>query len=188
MDLSLFTSFFMSFSSFLDHQDKLTAALVMIITKVVFSVTFLPISPLTVLDGFIFGTFWGTIVSIIGNTLGASLAFLLARYLLRNFVENTILVRYPKFDEFKERLFKRSVYTIIVLRLIPIFPYSFLNFSLALTKVSFKDYFIATFFGMIPGTIIFVHFGYSIKHFSLVNLTISILGLLCLILIGKKLK
>ena len=55
--------------------------------------------------------------------------------------------------------------TVLWVRLIPNVAYDIQNYSLGLTKVRLKDYFLATFFGIIPGTFGFVYLGYSLSDF-----------------------
>jgi uncharacterized membrane protein YdjX (TVP38/TMEM64 family) len=47
---------------------------------------------------------------------------------------------------------------VFLLRLSPVFPFNFLNYGLGLTKVCFRDYFLAS-IGMLPGTLLYVYYG-----------------------------
>ncbi|MEX0918533.1 MAG: TVP38/TMEM64 family protein [Candidatus Paceibacterota bacterium] len=145
-----------------------------------------PGTPLTLLSGSIFGNLWGTIVSIIGNTLGALLAFLLSRYLFSRYVYEKILPRYPRIMEFNEKIKRKGIATVAALRLIPLFPFNALNFLLGVTGIRTRDYFIGSFFGMIPGTFMFVYLGNSLTTFSFANVVIGLIGIGLLIVIGKK--
>lgn len=46
-----------------------------------------------------------------------------------------------------------------LLRLSPIFPFNLLNYALGLTKISLRSYFLASWIGMIPGTVMYVYIG-----------------------------
>ncbi len=181
----MFTKYFEIFAQFVNQQDLFTAGLYMILAKIISGVTFVPGTPLTILSGALFGTFWGTIISIIGNLLGAVCAFFIARYIFRDFVQKKILGKYPSLDKFENRLFTKGLHTVIILRLLPIFPYNFLNFALAVTEVKFKDFFLGSAIGMIPGTIAFVHFGDSVKMLSYFNIAISVLAIILLFFLGR---
>ena len=52
---------------------------------------------------------------------------------------------------------KKGFLTTLFLRFIPLFPFNGLNFALGLTRVKFKDYFLATLIGIIPGSFILVN-------------------------------
>jgi uncharacterized membrane protein YdjX (TVP38/TMEM64 family) len=46
-----------------------------------------------------------------------------------------------------------------LLRLSPLFPFNLLNYSLGLTRVGLRDYVLASWIGMMPGTLLFVWLG-----------------------------
>ena len=41
----------------------------------------------------------------------------------------------------------------------PVFPFNLLNYAYGLTRVRFRDYFFASWIGMLPGTIMYVYLG-----------------------------
>jgi uncharacterized membrane protein YdjX (TVP38/TMEM64 family) len=47
---------------------------------------------------------------------------------------------------------------VFLLRLSPAFPFNFMNYALGVTRVSFRDYLIAS-LGMLPGTLLYVYYG-----------------------------
>ena len=167
-------------------ESPVLAASMIIAVQAIFTSLAFPGLPITLFIGGIFGPIWGVIVAIIGNTIGSSVSFLLSRYLLRNYVSQKILSKYPKMQDYEERLKKNGFTTVLVLRLIPLFPYNATNFFLGVTKIRFNDYLVASFFGMIPGTILFVGLGGSLKDLDPLSLTLNILGIVLLIYFGKK--
>lgn len=177
-----------NFIHLIEAQDKFTAAVYIIIAKIISGVFFVPATPLTILSGAMFGTFVGSIISIIGNLAGAVLAFFLARYIFKDFVQKKILIKYPMINKYEDQLFTNGFKTVIFLRLVPLFPYNFLNFALAVTEVKFKDFFWGSFWGMIPGTVAYVYFGESVKMLSVINIIFSLVAIGGLIYLGKILK
>lgn len=167
------------------EQDPQLTALYLIIAKIIGAVLLFPGTPLTLLAGATLGVFWGSIVSIIGNSLGATLAFLISRYFLRNYVSKTIYTKYPTIQKYEARFFNRGLVTVILLRLIPLFPFNVLNYLLGVTQVKTKDYLIGTVFGIIPGTIAFVYFGKAITMLSPFHIISSIIAIAGLTYIGK---
>lgn len=165
--------------------NPLTTAGILILLKTLTAPLGFPGTPLTLLSGSLFGHFYGTLLSVIGNTLGATLAFLLSRYVFREYVEKNVLTLYPRIREYEERLSRNALTTVIVLRLIPLFPFNGLNFLLGVTSISLKDYFIGSLVGMIPGTFLFVYFGESLRMLSLPNILLAIAGILVLTFFGK---
>ena len=47
----------------------------------------------------------------------------------------------------------------LLTRLSPVFPYNLLGYLYGITNVKFRDYFFASWIGMLPGTVMFVYFG-----------------------------
>lgn len=179
------TDIFNSFIFLIENSDKATAALLLIVGKIISGIFFLPGTPLTILAGVVLGSWVGTGVAIVGNVLGATLAFLLARYILKKYVQEKILPKYPNLKKYEEELFEKGFYTVLFLRLIPLFPFNALNFLLAVTKVKFKDYFLGTLIGIVPGTFAFVFLGESIKMLSAVNILLAAVAIFGLGYLGR---
>lgn len=161
------------------------AGIYLIVAKIVGAMLFFPGAPLTLLAGATLGTFKGSIVSIIGNSLGAIFAFYISRYLLQDMVQSKLLIKYPKINDYDKKLSSNGLVTVIILRLIPLFPFNALNYVLGVTRVKTKDYILGTVIGIIPGTIAFVYFGEALVMLSIVHITLAIIIIVVLIYIGK---
>ncbi len=122
------------------------------------TVFFIPGSLITLGSGFIFGAFWGTIYVSIGSILGATFAFLIGRYLARDWVAKQ-LEGNQKFKAIDEAVAQEGWKIVGLTRLSPIFPFNLLNYAFGLTNVSLKDYFLASWIGMFPGTVLYVYIG-----------------------------
>lgn len=120
----------------------------------------LPAIPITVIGGVLFGPIHGTVYVIIGATIGASIAFLVARYMGREWVEG--FIKEGRLKELDEKVEKQGWKIVAFTRLIPLFPFNFLNYAFGLTKIRFSHYVIASFIFMLPGAIAFVVFSSSI--------------------------
>ncbi|MBI5971521.1 MAG: TVP38/TMEM64 family protein [Deltaproteobacteria bacterium] len=135
----------------------------------------LPGLPITVIGGVLFGPFWGSVYTVIGATIGATIAFLIARAMGRGWVEGFISGRRGKPGKIEEldALVKAQGWKVVALtRLIPLFPYNFLNYAFGLTDIKIAHYVIATFIFMIPGTVAYVVFSSSI--FDLLKGNVSV--------------
>ncbi|MBI4335255.1 MAG: TVP38/TMEM64 family protein [Candidatus Omnitrophica bacterium] len=118
-----------------------------------------PIAPLSLSAGLAFGALWGALYLMLGAMLGTSATFIIARYLGRGLVEKILK---GKFKDLDEKLAKNGFMTILFFRLIPLVPYEVLNYAGGLSRIGFKDYFLATFLGLIPGVVIAALFGGSL--------------------------
>jgi uncharacterized membrane protein YdjX (TVP38/TMEM64 family) len=125
---------------------------------VVATVLFLPGSVLTLGAGVVFGVIEGSIVVSIAATLGATCAFLVARYLARDWVSRQVAAN-DKFRAVDEAVAREGWKIVGLTRLSPIFPFNLLNYAYGVTRVSLRDYFFASWIGMIPGTVMYVYIG-----------------------------
>ncbi len=125
----------------------------------------IPGSILTLGAGFLFGLAVGFAAVWSGAFLGACAAFLVGRTFLRNWVQAKATGR-PKFAAIDEAIGREGFKIVLLLRLSPLFPYNFLNYVLGLTKVSFRQYAVATFLGMVPVTLMYVYFGSAARSLA----------------------
>ncbi len=122
------------------------------------TILFIPGSLLTLGAGVIFGVLWGSIYVSIGSVIGATFAFLIGRYLARDWVAKK-LESYEQFKAIDQAVGEEGWKIVGLTRLSPIFPFNLLNYAFGLTNVSLKDYFLASWIGMLPGTILYVYVG-----------------------------
>lgn len=139
--------------------------LVLIAAYIVATVLFLPGSILTLAAGFLFGVIAGSIVVSIGATLGACAAFLVGRYLAREKVEQKVTGS-PKFSAIDRAVGDQGFKIVMLTRLSPVFPFNLLNYAFGLTRVRFGAYALASWLGMIPGTIMYVYLGSTAKNLA----------------------
>src|SRR5262249_807577 len=111
---------------------------------------------MTVAGGFLFGQLWGTALVVVAATVGATVVFLIARYAL-----GAPLRR--KAGPFLQRMeagFQANALSyLLVLRLVPAFPFWAVNLAPALLGVPLSTYIVGTALGIIPGTFVFASFG-----------------------------
>src|SRR6266487_3537163 len=117
-----------------------------------------PGSILTIGAGFAFGLSKGFLAVSAGSTLGAALAFLVARFIAREKVEATAKGN-EKFREIDKAIGKQGAKLIFLLRLSPLIPFNLSNYFYGLTGVKFWPYVLASWIGMMPGTLLYVYIG-----------------------------
>jgi uncharacterized membrane protein YdjX (TVP38/TMEM64 family) len=110
---------------------------------------------LTIAGGFLFGTWLGALCAIIGGTLGATAIFLAARAGLGSLAQ-----RAGRFVGKFEAGFRADAFSyLLVLRLVPIFPFWLVNLVPALVGVKLPTYILATLLGIIPGSFVYASLG-----------------------------
>lgn len=107
---------------------------------------------LTLSGGFLFGAVFGTLLTVIGATVGATLIFLFAKTL---FGANALDRFGAPAAKLAEGIRKDAASYLLVLRLVPLFPFFLVNLVPAFVGVPLVTYVLTTFFGIIPGTAVF---------------------------------
>jgi len=125
---------------------------------VVATVLFIPGSVLTLGAGAVFGVAWGSVYVSIASTLGATGAFLVGRYLARDAISRKIAGN-ARFAAIDKAVANEGWKIVGLARLSPVFPFTLLNYAFGLTQVSLRDYVLASWIDMMPGTVMYVYLG-----------------------------
>lgn len=125
---------------------------------VVACVFMLPGLILTMGAGAVFGVVNGLLLVSLSSTVGATAAFLVGRYLAREMVARRVSGN-ATFSAMDEAVVSEGWKIVGLTRLSPVFPFNLLNYAFGLTRVSLRDYILASWIGMIPGTAMYVYLG-----------------------------
>lgn len=118
---------------------------------------------LTMAAGAIYGVAGGVAIVSPASVTAATIAFLLGRFVLRSSVEAKVAAN-PKFAAIERAVGKNGLKIVGLVRLSPVFPFTLLNYGLGLTPVKVRDYVLASWIGMLPGTILYVYIGSAIGN------------------------
>ena len=129
-----------------------------IVAYIIATALALPVAIFSLVGGFLFGLPVGVMIVSLGSVFGASGAFFIGRYLTRDWVAARIEQR-PRFRALDKATRHDGFLIVLLARLSPLFPFNLMNYALALTSVRFRDYFIASWLGMLPFTIVYVYVG-----------------------------
>lgn len=132
--------------------------LVFIGVYIVAAVLFLPGSVLTLGAGAVFGLAGGFVAVSIGSTLGAAASFLVGRFLARDAIAKKVEGN-ERFAAIDRAVGREGFKIVLLTRLSPIFPFNLLNYAYGLTKVGFWQFVLASWLGMMPGTVLYVYLG-----------------------------
>jgi len=133
-------------------------AVLFIALYVVATVLFVPGSVLTLGAGAVFGVVWGSVYVSIAATLGATCAFLVGRYLARDAIARKIEGN-GRFAAIDRAVASEGWKIVGLTRLSPVFPFTLLNYAFGLTRVKLGHYVLASWIGMMPGTVMYVYLG-----------------------------
>ena len=146
-----------NFLNFLFYLDTGWGIVTFVFFYIISVLLILPASWLSLLAGFLYGPYFGSIVVFLSAFIGASISFFLAKeYFVKKIV--TIISRFPKIKLLEKIINKGGLKLIILTRLSPLFPFSILNYFYGLNKVSYKDFSIGLLF-IIPGTYLYCALG-----------------------------
>ncbi|MCQ8105654.1 dihydrolipoyl dehydrogenase [Methylomonas sp. SURF-2] len=111
---------------------------------------------LTLAGGAVFGMFWGSLIVSFASSLGATLAFLVARFLLRDWVKSRFGEHARVIDDGMNR---DGAFYLFTLRLVPVFPFFMINLLMGLTSIRVRTYYWVSQVGMLAGTLVYVNAG-----------------------------
>jgi pyruvate/2-oxoglutarate dehydrogenase complex dihydrolipoamide dehydrogenase (E3) component/uncharacterized membrane protein YdjX (TVP38/TMEM64 family) len=111
---------------------------------------------LTVIGGALFGFWWGLVLVSFASSIGATLAFLLARTILRDWVQNRFGSSLQAVDK---GVAKDGALYLFTLRLVPLFPFFLVNVLMGLTSIRPLTFYVVSQLGMLFGTALYVNLG-----------------------------
>jgi uncharacterized membrane protein YdjX (TVP38/TMEM64 family) len=152
------------------------APLAFIIFHLVRSFLFIPVSVVVIAGGILFGTLWGTVLTIIG-LMGVSIFFYVFIDKMPKTHEKLVKVKKRWFGEYRNL----TTGQIALLRLIPFVHYHLLNFCLMQRKPEFREYLKASFVTNVPIALVYTIFGEYISRFTPSIILIFLLTLTVLV-------
>jgi uncharacterized membrane protein YdjX (TVP38/TMEM64 family) len=142
--------------SYRDEQPITTLLLFVLVYLVVASLALPGVAVLSLLAGFLFGRWWGTLLVSLASTTGAMTAFLLSRYVLRDMVRRRLGSWLDRIDRGVE---SEGAFYLAALRLVPAIPFFAVNAGLGLTRMPLFTFWWVSQLAMLPATFLFVNAG-----------------------------
>ncbi len=124
-----------------------------------------PGSILTMGAGFLYGLLWGSLIVSAASTTAACCAFLIGRTVARGWVADKISDN-AKFHAVDQAVGHQGFKIVFLVRLSPLFPFTLQNYAFGLTDIVFWKYALASWIGMMPGTVLYVYFGWAAKNIA----------------------
>ncbi len=136
---------------------------------------------LTLAAGALFGLAWGTLIVAVASTTGATLAFLIARTLLRDWVQSRFGVRLARINAGFAR---DGNFYLFSLRLVPVVPFFVINILMGLTPIRTRSFFLVSLLGMFPATVVYVNAGTELSRIEQIGDILSPRLLLAFVLLA----
>lgn len=144
------------------------------------------VAVITFTGGVLFPMKYAFIVILIASTIGAIINFITSRYFLQDFFERIFS---QSIEKINNKIETGGFRNLIILRTIPIFPYSIVNFALAISDLSMLKFIVATILGKIPGSLIIIYAGSnmaevdSMRDLASPEIILAIILLFCFIML-----
>lgn len=142
----------------------------------------LPIAtPLTLAGGFLFGKWLGTAYVVTAATIGAIIVFIVAQTSLGQTLREKAGGLYKRIES---NMKDNAVGYLLFMRLVPVFPFFLVNIVPALFNVPLRTFALTTFFGIIPGSFVYVNLGQQLGDIESLSDLVSTQTLLAFGLLG----
>lgn len=162
------------------------SAIIYILLFSILPIFFFPVPILALAAGISFGLFEGVIYTIIGAMINSSIMFIMAKKFAKDKVLEIFRKKISKkwYDKIINAEKNKGIFIIFLMRLLPIAPYNVINYLSGLTEISFFKYSLATFFGIIPGTFVFLNVGDKAINVYSNEFVISIIAFIVLTIVS----
>jgi uncharacterized membrane protein YdjX (TVP38/TMEM64 family) len=145
-----------SLESYRAANPVIVAVLYILVYIVVAALSLPGAALMTLTGGAVFGVFWGTIFANISATIGATCAFLIARFVLGNWVQEKFGDRIEPINRGIEQ---DGGFYLFSLRIVPVFPFVVINVVMGLTKIKTFTFFWVSQIGMLAGAAVYANAG-----------------------------
>ena len=135
----------------------------------------------TLLGGAIFGLLWGTLIVSFASSIGATLAFLVARLLLREWVQSKFGSHLAPINRGIE---KDGSFYLFSIRMVPLFPFFMVNLLMGLTPIKTWSFYIVSQVGMLVGTAVYVNAGSELAQITSLSGLVSAPVIFSFVLLG----
>lgn len=159
--------------SIIDYQQQqpiLVASVYFLIYVLVTAFSLPGAAVMTLVGGALFGLGWGLLLVSFASSIGATLAFIIARSLLRDWVQQRFAKNLAAINEGVE---KDGEFYLFTLRLVPVFPFFVINLAMALTPIRVWPFYWVSQLGMLAGTAVYVNAGTQLAQLEQVSGVLS---------------
>ncbi|HVO90749.1 MAG TPA: VTT domain-containing protein [Casimicrobiaceae bacterium] len=111
----------------------------------------IPLTLLIAVTAFVFGPVSAVVYSLAGATLSAAVTYAIGRKLGREAVRK---VAGRRLNELSRRLARRGLLAVLLVRVLPVAPFSVINVVAGASHIGWRDFLLGTVLGLLPGTVL----------------------------------
>lgn len=142
-----------------------------------------PVMLLIAVTGIVFGPVAGAFYAIGGSVLSAVLTYAIGAALGKETVHRLVGAR---INRLSRRIAKQGIVAMVVLRILPVAPFTVVNVIAGASHIKFRDYFVGTILGMSPGIVMTVTFSHHLAEAvrNPTPNTVAVLAMVAALLVG----
>ncbi len=142
-----------------------------------------PVLVLIVATGLLYGPWTGLAVALAGSLASAALGYAVGAALGRNTVQR---IAGKRFRQVSQALARRGIISVALIRMLPVAPFTLVNFAAGASQIRFRDYMAGTLLGMAPGITAITLFSGQLRAAltSADPVDIALLGIILAIIVG----
>jgi uncharacterized membrane protein YdjX (TVP38/TMEM64 family) len=137
------------------------APLFVVAAYVVGSLFFFPITILNLATVFAYGTVWGNIYALAGWLASASVGYLFGRVIGKDPLHK---LAGDSIGRLIDQAQRHGFWTVIALRVVPVGPFTLVNLFIGASGIRFRDFFLASIVGRLPGIVTLTLFGVQLEY------------------------
>ena len=111
----------------------------------------IPVMLLIGVTALVFGPFLGAVYSLLGALLSAMVVYALGRSLGRDAVRR---LAGRRLNELSRRLARRGLLAVVLIRIVPVAPFSMINVVAGASHIGWRDFILGTAVGLAPGIVL----------------------------------
>jgi uncharacterized membrane protein YdjX (TVP38/TMEM64 family) len=156
------------------------------VAYVVLSLAMLPVWPVTILLGSLYGVWMGLLIAMPASVAGALAVFLLGQSVLRGWARRR-MAGSDRLLAITRVVGDERGWIALLLRLSPVVPFNLINYALSVTDLRLGVYFVTTIVGILPATLMYLYLGAATASvtrasYTGVELAAYVLGLVATVL------
>ncbi|CAG9196489.1 Phospholipase D [Paraburkholderia sabiae] len=132
-----------------------------------------PVTLLIAASGFVFGALWGSAYAFAGTMISACITYYAGAALGHDAVRK---LAGSRINRISEKLGKKGFVTVVILRVVPVAPFTIINLAAGASHISLRDYLAGTVLGMTPGIVLATTFAHqlvaAVRHPSMTGLAL----------------
>ncbi len=120
-----------------------------------------PVTLLIAVTGIVFGPWLGSLYAVGGALLSSMATYGAGAWLGRETVRRVLGAR---INGLSRRIARRGIVAMMVIRVVPIAPFTIVNVVAGASHIRFRDFFVGTLLGMLPGILLTVTFAHNLAQ------------------------